>query len=86
MVCPEKRFYIAIVKQAVVDYKKSFNTKDKELEKEREVVLQWVIKEEGTFPLCSLAWGSSYSLLKEKLLKTFEKIKNERKFSLYSYR
>lgn len=81
MNCPEKRLYLAIVKQAVKDFHAGCRSRNEEIREEKKVVKKWVIYEEGTFPLCSIAWSTNPDILKEKLLITFQRIENgERPF------
>ncbi len=76
MSCPEERLYIAIIKQAVKDFHRGCKT-DSIIERQRKkTVVRWVANEEGTFPLCAVAYGSDPRLLKEKLLKTFKRLEN----------
>jgi len=76
MNCPEKRLYIAIIKQAIKDFYTGCRSTNQEAQKEKEIVKKWVMFEEGTFPLCSLAWSDNPKILKEKLLITFERIES----------
>lgn len=76
MLCPEKRLYFAIVKQAVKDFHRGCSPQTPKEAKEKIIVFKWVVNEEGTFPLCSIAYASNPNLLKEKLLKVFERLEN----------
>ena len=77
MLCPEKRLYIAIVKQAIKDYERSciYSGRNESLKVKKKITI-WTICEEGTYPLCALAYSPNTNLLKEKLLKTFERLEN----------
>ncbi len=76
MNCPEKRLYIAIIKQAIKDFYTGCRSTSREAQEEKEIVKEWVMAERGTFSLCSLAWSDNPKILKEKLLITFERIEN----------
>jgi hypothetical protein len=76
MTCPEKRLYIAIIKQAIKDFYTGCHSMSIEAQREKEIVKEWVVTENGSFSLCSLAWSDNPTILKEKLLITFERIEN----------
>lgn len=76
MDCPQRRLFIAIVKQAVKDFYHGCHTKDREEIRIKKNVKKWVMNEEGTFHLCCVAWRQDPRILKEQLLNTFKRLEN----------
>jgi len=75
MLCPERRLYLAIVKQAIKDFYFGCKYQDQTNFVRKQEVYRWVSREEGSFHLCAIAWGNPVAL-KEKLLNTFERLDN----------
>ena len=86
MFCPEQRLYLAIVKQAIKDYAKIFDSQDEKKQQLKQEIINWVNNGEGTFQLCSIAWSKDDFILREKLKVVFRKIENGKRFKVLSQR